>query len=90
MSGVRVGSRLEQLLELRRKVDLEIEAERRNTPTPITRPRSSTTSSPWDGIPEHVTSRQIKEWAIRQGLLERARRGRAPKHLVDAYRKAHQ
>lgn len=93
MSGVKVGTRLERLLELRAQVDREIAAERRRVSTCLPAPtggRGPLAVDPWEGIPEHVSSRDIKEWAIRQGLLERARRGRAPKHLVEAYRKAHQ
>lgn len=91
MSGVVVGTRLERLRELRAQVDREIAAEERRVATgaPAPRSRGSLSVAPWEGIAEHVTSRDIKEWAVRQGLLERPRRGRAPRHLVDAYRKAH-
>lgn len=92
MSGVKVGTRLELLRRLRAQVDREIAAEERrvSTGTPAPRSRGSVSVAPWEGIGDHVTSREIKEWAVSQGLLERPRRGRAPRHLVDAYRKAHQ
>lgn len=98
MSGIRVGSRLEQLLDLRRKIDLEIEVERRtHPPAPPARPKAAPSrthradSSRVDRLARlGVSSKQVKQWAVSQGLLPSVQRGRLADTVLDAYEQEHQ
>lgn len=95
MSGVTVGSRLEQLEELRSRIEHEIAVERRRValsvplrpPSPI---RSLVQVNRVDvrlaGL--GVTSREVKEWAVDAGLLDRVHRGRVAAHLVEMFAEA--
>lgn len=92
MSGIRVGSRLEQLYDLRRRLNHEIAAEERkaatDTPTPAAqRPGLAATDKAVHDQLDHlgVTSAQVKEWAVEQGLLPAVVRGRVARHIVNAF-----
>lgn len=96
MSGIKVGSRLEQLEELDRRLHVEIELERRTHPP---KPREKTTRrrtpTPRNKVDQHlvalgVTTRQVKQWALETGRLDRIHRGRVSAELVEAYAQAHQ
>lgn len=87
MSGVVTGTRLDQLKALRRRLDHEIAVEARRMldgPRPIrkaTRPRSYTERLGGRGI----EARQVKEWAVANGLLPEVKRGRVSLDLIEAY-----
>lgn len=90
MSGVMVGSRLDQLVVLRDKITAEIEHERRrgwnNGRAMVDVPTSAEALMNTLG----VTSRQVKEWAVQAGLLTAVRRGRVSLSIVQAYQKEHE
>lgn len=97
MSGVRCGTRLERLLDLRRKVDLEIEQERNRQELGIrivtTLPTRTVSRLQVNSVDEQladlgVTSRDVKVWALEAGLISGVTRGRVSQRLVDAYRSA--
>lgn len=94
MSGVKVGTRLEQLHALRDRIALEIRAEERRLA--LQRPAFEVFAKPGrkNAVAEQleqlgVTSRQVKEWALANGLIDEIKRGRIGAHLVDAYAEAH-
>ncbi len=101
MTGVRVGSRLEQLLDLRRQVTLQIEVERRKNPTEATRLGVvKTKKRPKDRVaPPNVVERlltdlgvtttDVRSWAIDQGLMAPGTHGRIALALVEQYATAH-
>lgn len=109
MSGVRVGTRLEQLEALRRQVDQEIAVERRRlateaqhrppTRTAPRRSKSNLTGGVGKGSSSvlirvrleqlGVTSKQVKQWAVDRGLLDRIHRGTVRVELIDAYERTH-
>jgi hypothetical protein len=94
MSGVRTGTRLEQLYALRDRIALEIRAEERRLS--LQRPAFEVFKKP---RPKHttelrleqlgLTSRQVKEWAHATGLVDEVKRGRIGADLVNAYADAH-
>jgi hypothetical protein len=87
VNGVTTGTRLERLLTLRNRINLEIEAEclseqRRIRMTPtvkVTRDVAAGLPSPLD----------IKRWAFDQGLIVHIPRGRVSARLTEAYVAAH-
>lgn len=100
MSGVRAGSRLEQLEALSRRLQHEIAQERhrlaldaRHAPAPVATRRPSGAPAAPDSrppLPEDVSSLVIKQWGFREGLVDHVARGRISKALVEAYYDAHQ
>lgn len=93
MSGVRTGSRLDQLLALRARLDNEIQIERArtrqpdhngrtHTPTPLTNRQRL------DQL--DTTSKAVKLWAMKTGLIQAGPipSGRAPRWLIEAYARA--
>lgn len=88
MSGVQVGTRLDQLVVLRDQIDLEIARERRKawangggpTPTPTTGEALLRVLG--------VTSYDVKAWAVREGLLPRIPKARVSLQLIRAYQEA--
>lgn len=90
MSGVHVGTRLDQLVVLRDQVTAEIELERRkgwaNGRGMLDIPTSAEALMNTLG----VTSREVKAWAVDAGLLTAVRRGRVSLTIVRAYQEANQ
>jgi hypothetical protein len=95
MSGVTVGSRLEQLEELRARIEYEIAAERRRVAISVPNPPPARVPKLTEvnrvdvrlaGL--GVTSRQVKEWAVDAGLLDHVHRGRVAAHLVEMFAEA--
>lgn len=88
MSGVHVGTRLDQLVVLRDHVLAEIEKERRagwaNGQGIRTTPEPAVALMNTLG----VTSREVKAWAVDAGLLTAVRRGRVSLTIVKAYQEA--
>lgn len=94
VTGVRTGTRLEQLQALRRRIDHEIAVEaarlvdeqagRRRPPT---YERGSRTPEPViELLNQHgLTALQVKQWAHHAGLIDRITRGRVALDLVRAY-----
>ncbi|MDI6911467.1 hypothetical protein [Nocardioides sp.] len=101
MSGVQVGSRVEQLERLLARVEQELAAERLKLRTDAVDTRGGIrthTAAPASRIvaaqrranePVPLCSRVIKVWAHEQGLIEYVPRGRVRPELVEAYEKAH-
>lgn len=92
MSAVAYGTRLEQLIALRNRIDLEIKAERRRQDGGRIRTQETRKRTPGgDGNPEErmaalgVDSHTVKQWAVDVGLATDIRRGRTSHDLVDAY-----
>ena len=89
MSGVVCGTRLDQLVVLRDQILVEIERERRagrhNGRALVDVPTSAEALMNTLG----VTSRQVKQWAVEQGLLARVVRGRVSLAIVQAYQENH-
>lgn len=85
MSGVRVGSRLEQLETLRSRLDHEIAIERHAQATAVRLP-----------APEHIApavdrplppASVIRAWAIEEGyLMPHQRHGRISQQIAELYR----
>lgn len=100
MTGVRVGTRLDQLLALRRQVDQEIATERRRLALDVGHRPAATLhvdEPPPKGdasvaaLARHrLTAKQVKVWAVSVGLLDEVKRGRVAADLVHAYVDAHQ
>lgn len=105
MSGVQTGSRLDRLLALRSQIDMEIAAERRkealSAPPPAPenltdyeirsrRQKASAEVTRKRLAQLGVTSREVKEWAVRAGHLAAVTRGRVALDLIDDYVHAHQ
>lgn len=93
MSGIRVGTRLEQLLKLRDRIDLEIAAERLNPthrpapPAPAVHDGDLSSEARLHRL--GVTTKQVKQWAVDNGVLDHMVRGRINPALVDTYEAAH-
>lgn len=94
MSGVTVGTRLEQLLKLRDRIEQEIAAERvrsavhpkRRVPFKPERPRRTHVNAVDLRLEDlGVTSRHVKEWAFDARLIDRIPRGRVGADLVEKY-----
>lgn len=92
MSGVQVGSRLEQLRALRRRLDHEIATEERrialDVPArPAPRPPRPTEVNRVDVRLRElgVTAREVKEWAYDAGLILEIKRGRVSEALVEHF-----
>lgn len=101
MSGVIVGTRLDQLLDLKRRVELAIEAERRSlTPRPACRVSSETVPVPRQGssptppvdlVRVHVRDVRvdvIRDWANANGYAM-TDRGRIPHLVLEEFAGAH-
>lgn len=89
MSGVRTGTRLEQLHKLAARIQLEIEAELRRH-VPPARPKPEKPATQQTRVDERlrelgVTSRDVKQWAVQAGLRSHVQRGRVSLELVNAY-----
>lgn len=101
MSGVRVGSRLDRLLDLRRQVDVNIELERRagNRPTPGLVASEVTPALPRQEAPpaplvridvRSVKVDVIRDWAVTNGYgADVAARGRIPQLVLEEFEAAH-
>jgi hypothetical protein len=92
VSGIRVGSRLEQLRKLRDQVTVEIELEERRQRLDGRRPVPGAPASRRGGATTNhlleqlgVTAKQVKEWGVEQGLIPTVVRGRVALSLVEAY-----
>lgn len=95
MTGIKSGSRLEQLEQLARKIALEIAAERRRLaldPPGPGRPPARPDSRHLADLSTHerlrelgVTSKTVKEWAVKAGHLTAVRQGRVARWVVEAY-----
>lgn len=87
MSGVRAGTRLQQLQALRTRIDQEIQAELLRVhidEAGRVRPREPATTA--ELLVHHdLTSHQVKAWAHQQGLIPAVTRGRVSRALVEAY-----
>lgn len=98
MSGVRTGSRLEQLEALRARIDHEIAVERRRLIVEEGRrwitPGRRNSPAPSQGdqlLQQHaITASQVRTWALDHGLIDKIARGRVPTTLVQQYVEAHQ
>lgn len=82
-------TRLAQLLALRDRLDDELGQPR--VPRPKVRKRRDTGPNRVDQLLEalDVTARDVKEWAVHEGLVEKVVRGRIGLPLVLAYAEAH-
>lgn len=95
MSGVKVGTRLEQLERLQERIRQEIAVERRRLFLEGRERPHSATKAPRTNAVDHqlvalrVSAREVKEWALAEGLIEEIKRGRVSSELVDAYQLAH-
>lgn len=95
MSGVRTGTRLEQLERLRVKIDQEIAAERRRLALDerfevFQRPRARRSDPTKDRLEAlGISSHEVKVWAVAEGLLPAVKRGRVARALVEQYAEAH-
>lgn len=101
MTGVRVGSRLERLIQLRTKIDQEIAAEARAAalrapakPQPEPKPGvAAPVCPPSTGdallVELGVTGNEVKLWAVSVGLVDKVNRGPCPNSLIDEYATAH-
>lgn len=87
MSGIATGTRLDQLKALRRRLDHEIAIEaRRSLDAPTARrskPRTRTYRERLEA--RGIEARQVKEWAVANGLLPEVKRGRVSLDLIEAY-----
>lgn len=97
MSGVKVGTRLDHLIDLRTRVEQEIQTERRrlaldptgvqnapgNVAKPVTRTREDATTFLLRQL--GVTPRAVKEWSVRAGINTAIPPGRVSLQLVQDY-----
>jgi hypothetical protein len=102
MSGVRVGTRLDHLLTLRKRLEHEIRVEQRRNALDPTGAHDATTPTKkrvHRGVEDTtaallqrlgVTSRTVKEWAVSQGIYPAVPPGRVSLQLVESYAKEHQ
>lgn len=96
VSGVRVGTRLEQLETLRARLDHEIASERRRVllaqpSSPHTVPVPGPRPDPMKAAlaKANTTTRDVRAWAIREGLMSPTQRhGRIGLEIIDRYREA--
>lgn len=95
MSGITVGSRLEQLERLRTRLDQEIAQERLRVvlgqkvgyQAPPARPeRGNRVQRRLREL--GVTSLEVKRWAADAGLIDGVHRGRVAAHLVELFAEA--
>lgn len=98
MGGIRAGTRLEQLLALRDRLNHEIAIERRHTlnagraaaqparPAPTTPPAPTIERQLLD---RGLTARQVKEWAVENGHVDHVARGRLSQRLLALYVQHH-
>lgn len=89
MSGVTTGTRLEQLLALRARIDHEIEQERAKAEPPRRREKPVTLSVPkgadQDALRMHgVCAAEVRRWAKHRGHPI-GDRGRVPTWLIQQY-----
>lgn len=101
MNGIRHGSRLEQLLDLRRQVNLQIELETRENPTEAARLGLTKPGGVAPKTPRHpnivnrrldqlgITSADVKAWAFREGIIPAIKQGRIGIALLEQYAAAH-
>lgn len=93
MSGITVGTRLDQLYALRDRIAQEIRVEERALA--LSRPPFKTARKKPGSAPEGkgpallaalgVTSRQVRDWAIREGLMKSTSRGRVSGKVIQEY-----
>lgn len=95
LEGIRSGSRLDMLRDLKRRVDAEIRAEEKleRSRTAI-RAYKAKQEARRDSVSQRlarlgVTAHDVKTWALEQGLITEIRRGRVSGDLVDAYAADH-
>lgn len=89
--SIRTGTRLEQLQQLRKRIDLEIEYEQRTNPaTPKRRPQTPRAEANTTARLRELgaTTTQVRAWATTQGLTT-STRGRLSLDLINAYATAH-
>ena len=85
-----MGTRLEQLEALRRRITLEIEMEcRRVAQLGAVPPRMPDLVQAWLRV-LGVTAYDVKVWGVEHGLLTSVRRGRVSVEVVRAFAEAHQ
>lgn len=102
MAGMFVGTKLDQLMYLRRKVDEQIRLEKRRLVLEGRMRRQATKAAKAAKAaapaPEAVQARlerlgvdsiHVKRWAKATGLITEIKRGRVHPDLVNAYEKAH-
>lgn len=115
MSGVRTGTRLDQLRTLQKRTRHEIAAAKRREdrygirelealakriddeialiepPVIFREARTSRGTVPLDQMLADlgVSSTEVKEWGVAQGLLDAVKRGRVSRVLVETYAAAH-
>lgn len=96
MSGVRVGTRLDRLLDLRRQVDVNIELERRTGSTRVAQvttpalPRPESSPESLVRVPlAAVRPALVRDWARTNGV-KTPEHGTLPREVVAAYVQAHQ
>lgn len=91
MSGIRAGTRLDRLYDLRRQVEDEIARERRRIELGI--PFAAAPISAGQPVITlqdlGKTALEVRRWALDQGLIDRIATGRIPQWLIDAYAAAH-
>lgn len=98
MSGIRTGTRLEQLQQLHARIGREIEAERLRVALDrpaLPRPRPPRERRPieYNAVDARleamgVTSLEVKRWAHDAGLIAEIPRGRVASHLVQLFAEA--
>lgn len=101
MSGIRTGTRLEQLRLLHARVGQEIATlerqealEARPAPPPRRRRVRAAANQPDRATAAllrlGVTAYEVKEWALDVGLITAIRRGKVSFVIIDQYETAHQ
>lgn len=96
MSGIRFGSRLDQLRALRAQLDQEIANEEYRDitgnpgrPTPPRAPRLVEVNRVDLRLRQlGVSSREVKVWAVAAGLIPEVKRGRVAEALVEQFAEA--
>lgn len=98
MSGITVGTRLDQLLKLRDRIEQEITAERARAAGDCRTPRMRAQSPPKRRVHTNrvdlrlqdlgVTSLHVKQWAFDARIIDRIPRGRVGADLVEMYAQA--
>lgn len=105
MTGIRTGTRLEQLLTLRRRLDHEITTEQHRvataTPPPhpgpsphtitpnVPNPNTDTMTNQELLAHLNTTTAQVRAWAVNQGLIKPGTTGRLPRTLINDYATHH-
>lgn len=86
VNGIRVGTRLEQLYQLRQRLNVEIEIEERKTGRRRKPPRPAKPNTVDQRLRElGVTTHDVKVWAVEHGVLPELKRGRIGLQLVETY-----